>query len=83
VGAKDVFGIVLRIIGVLCLVRCALDASLALSFTTSVPIGGTLPLSVSTLPVSMAASRSITYLVIGLLLLFGTKVIMRLAYEKE
>jgi hypothetical protein len=77
--AHEVFGIVVRILGVICLVRSALDASVALSLATAVPAAGT----ISTLPLSMAVSRSLTYLVIGLLLLFGTRMVVRLAYEKE
>jgi hypothetical protein len=73
--AREVFGIIVRVLGVICLIRFVLDASLAICMATAVP-------SVGTLPVSMAASRGISYLLVGLLLVFGTKFIVRVAYEK-
>ncbi|MDR3734310.1 MAG: hypothetical protein P4L10_02110 [Acidobacteriaceae bacterium] len=73
--AKDVFGIVLRIIGVICLVWAVLDATLAIYWATDPLWRGA--------PVTMEATRAVIYLVVGLLLLLGTKWVVRLAYEKE
>ena len=73
--AKDVFGIVLRTLGVIFLMMSALDASVAISMVTTTPA--------NTFETSILVPRSIIFLVVGLLLLFGTKVIVHLTYDKE
>ena len=73
--AKDVFGIVLRTLGVICLIWAALDGSTAISMATSFPV--------NTWGASILTSHAIVFIVVGLVLLLGTKVIIRLAYDKE